>query len=208
MPYLKDISAILGLSVSTVSKAIMGYPDISDETRRMVLRTAAEINYKPKKRAHDWSDQDKREQEYLNRDRADIEGAAQEGDAGRAAGAIGFLAPGIGKLLESAFYKEMLCAMAAETARFNYDLVIIGTKMPDISADGSRMAATDKLKGFCLLAGNAQQTGREYADLSGSGIPLVIIDQDAADSPDEVGRAAVRKLMDTIEHPDSKNGDS
>ena len=39
MAYQKDISAVLGLSVSTVSKALKGYPDISEETKRKVLKS-------------------------------------------------------------------------------------------------------------------------------------------------------------------------
>ena len=46
MAYQKDISAVLGLSVSTVSKALKGYPDISEETKRKVLKTAEELDYK------------------------------------------------------------------------------------------------------------------------------------------------------------------
>ena len=40
MAYLKDISAVLGVSVSTVSKALKGYSDISEDTRKKVIRAA------------------------------------------------------------------------------------------------------------------------------------------------------------------------
>ena len=46
MAYLKDISAVLGLSISTVSRALKGYPDISEETRRKVKEAASELNDK------------------------------------------------------------------------------------------------------------------------------------------------------------------
>ena len=46
MAYQKDISAILGLSISTVSKALKGYSDISEETRQRVLRTAEDLDYR------------------------------------------------------------------------------------------------------------------------------------------------------------------
>lgn len=49
MAYQKDISAVLGLSVSTVSRALKGYPDISEETRKKVLRTAEELDYNYKR---------------------------------------------------------------------------------------------------------------------------------------------------------------
>ena len=37
----------LGLSVSAVSKALNDYPDISAETKKIVLRKAEELGYKP-----------------------------------------------------------------------------------------------------------------------------------------------------------------
>lgn len=44
---IRDVSARCGLSVSTVSKALNGYADISEETRNLVHETAAEIGYFP-----------------------------------------------------------------------------------------------------------------------------------------------------------------
>ena len=62
MVYLRDIAAILGVSVSTVGKALKGYPDISEETRRRVIRTAEDIGYRADgdrdRRVHDWSCQE------------------------------------------------------------------------------------------------------------------------------------------------------
>jgi len=44
---IKDIARALGLSVSTVSKALRGSHEISEETKKNVLAYAAEHNYKP-----------------------------------------------------------------------------------------------------------------------------------------------------------------
>ena len=44
---IKDVSAKCGLSVSTVSKALNNYDDISPETRELVHRMAREIGYHP-----------------------------------------------------------------------------------------------------------------------------------------------------------------
>jgi len=44
---IKELSAACGLSVSTVSKALNNYPDVSDETRALVRNTAAELGYRP-----------------------------------------------------------------------------------------------------------------------------------------------------------------
>ncbi len=47
MVTIKDISKACGVSPATVSKALNGYDDISDETVRLVKQTARELNYTP-----------------------------------------------------------------------------------------------------------------------------------------------------------------
>ena len=44
---IKELSKLCGISISTVSKALNGYKDISDETRETVLQTAKRIGYYP-----------------------------------------------------------------------------------------------------------------------------------------------------------------
>lgn len=44
---IKDLSAACGLSISTVSKALNGYPDVSAETREQVRAIAAKMGYRP-----------------------------------------------------------------------------------------------------------------------------------------------------------------
>ena len=185
MVYLRDIAAILGVSVSTVGKALKGYPDISEETRRRVIRTAEDIGYRADgdrdRRAHDWSCQEpsperKTEQETEWR-----------------TGAIGVLAHDMGTLLESDCCKEILCAMAAEAVIHDRDLVILG-------ADIKRSAKG--LAGICLLTIEEQPVDEGVSDLNECGIPLVSIEADATESPDETGRAAVRKLLRIAEQPE------
>ena len=47
MATIKDLSLKCGVSVSTVSKALNGYQDISEETRALVLKCANEMGYFP-----------------------------------------------------------------------------------------------------------------------------------------------------------------
>lgn len=44
---LKEIAEILNISVTTVSKALKDYPDVSTKTKRLVKETASMLNYKP-----------------------------------------------------------------------------------------------------------------------------------------------------------------
>ena len=44
---LKDIADQLGLSITTVSKALKDYPDVSKKTKALVKKLAYELNYVP-----------------------------------------------------------------------------------------------------------------------------------------------------------------
>lgn len=44
---IRDVSRHCGLSISAVSKALNNYPDVSEETRKRVLKAAQEIGYFP-----------------------------------------------------------------------------------------------------------------------------------------------------------------
>lgn len=48
---LKELSSHLGLSPTTVSRALNGYPEVSEQTRRRVLEAAKRHNYSPNTRA-------------------------------------------------------------------------------------------------------------------------------------------------------------
>jgi LacI family transcriptional regulator len=44
---MKDIARDLGLSTVTISKALRGHPDISERTRKRILKRTEELNYQP-----------------------------------------------------------------------------------------------------------------------------------------------------------------
>ena len=44
---IKDISKIMGVSVSTVTNALNGAPNVSGELRKAIIAKAAEMGYKP-----------------------------------------------------------------------------------------------------------------------------------------------------------------
>ena len=48
---LKELSETLGLSQTTVSRALNGYPEVNEDTRRRVVQAAERYNYKPNTRA-------------------------------------------------------------------------------------------------------------------------------------------------------------
>ncbi len=48
---LRDLAKELGLSQTTVSRALNGYPEVSEKTRRRVVEAAERLSYRPNKRA-------------------------------------------------------------------------------------------------------------------------------------------------------------
>ena len=48
---IKDIAKKCGVGVSTVSRAINNHPDISEETRSMIMEVIKESNFVPNKSA-------------------------------------------------------------------------------------------------------------------------------------------------------------
>ncbi len=46
-PTLKDIAQQLGISISTVSRALRGMPEVNPETREAVLKLSKEVDYEP-----------------------------------------------------------------------------------------------------------------------------------------------------------------
>lgn len=48
---LKQLSELLGLSQTTISRALNGYPEVNAETRQKVMRVAAETGYRPNRAA-------------------------------------------------------------------------------------------------------------------------------------------------------------
>lgn len=48
---LKELSRLLGLSQTTVSRALNGYPEVNEETRKRVMKAAADHQYSPNPRA-------------------------------------------------------------------------------------------------------------------------------------------------------------
>lgn len=51
MANIKDVAKALGISVTTVSRALNGYSDVNEDTRSNIVRVARELNYTPNRTA-------------------------------------------------------------------------------------------------------------------------------------------------------------
>ncbi|MBC7249717.1 MAG: LacI family DNA-binding transcriptional regulator [Anaerolineae bacterium] len=101
---LKDIARHVGVSVTTVSRALGGYDDVAETTRQKILRAAEELGYYPSVTAR-----------QLQKQRTDT---------------IGFVIPTFGPRFSDPFFSELLAGIGNEAARHNFDLLVC-TRSPD-----------------------------------------------------------------------------
>jgi len=101
---LKDIAQRVGVSVTTVSRALGGYEDVAEATREKVLHAAEELGYYPSATAR-----------QLQKRRTDT---------------IGFVIPTFGPRFSDPYFSELLAGIGNEAARHNFDL-LVSTRSPD-----------------------------------------------------------------------------
>jgi LacI family transcriptional regulator len=101
---LKDIAAKVGFSVTTVSRALGGYDDVAEETRRLIVQTAEEMGYRPNVVAR-----------RLQKQRSDT---------------LGFVIPTFGPRFSDPYFSELLAGIGNEAASHDYDL-LVSTQPPD-----------------------------------------------------------------------------
>jgi LacI family transcriptional regulator len=95
---IRDIARKLNISIGAVSRALDGYPDISEETRKRVVRMAEEMGYVPNQAAR-----------QLRRKKAD---------------AVGYILPSSTPRFADPFFSEFIAGLGDETARHPHDLLI------------------------------------------------------------------------------------
>ena len=95
---LKDIAEKVGRSVTTVSRALHDYDDVSPETKELVRRVAAEMGFTPNIMA-----------QRLQKRRTDT---------------IGFILPTFGPRFSDPFFSEFLAGVGNTAAKLGYDLLV------------------------------------------------------------------------------------
>ncbi len=95
---IKDIAKRTGKSITTVSRALHGYDDVSPETREMIVRTAEEMGYTPNLLA-----------QRLQKQRTDT---------------LGFILPTFGPRFSDPFFSEFLAGIGNTAGEYGYDLLV------------------------------------------------------------------------------------
>ena len=100
---IKDIAKRTGKSITTVSRALHGYDDVSLETREMIERVAAEMGYTPNLLA-----------QRLQKQRTDT---------------LGFILPTFGPRFSDPFFSEFLAGIGSSATKYGYD-ILVSTQPP------------------------------------------------------------------------------
>jgi len=169
---LKDIARKTGKSVTTVSRALNGYGDVSSETKNLVLRVAEELGYTPNTFA-----------QRLQKRRTDT---------------IGLIIPTFGPRFSDPFFSEFLAGIGNRAAQFGYDL-LVSTHAP---GEGELIAyraaiATRRVDGFILVRTRRKDARVDY--LLGADFPFVAFGrvEDNLNFPfvDEDGTYGMRQVV-------------
>jgi LacI family transcriptional regulator len=144
---LRDLARELDLSITTVSRALAGYSDVAEATRRRVQQAADEMGYVPDATAR-----------RLQKGRTDT---------------IGFVLPTFGPRFSDPFFSELLSGIGNEAARSNYD-VLVSTRPPDTPEEQDayrRMVESRLVDGLIVVRTRVKD--RRVSYLSTVNLPFV-----------------------------------
>lgn len=121
---LKQLSHLLGLSQTTISRALNGYPEVNAETRQRVLQAAKETGYRPNR-------------------------AAQRLATGRS-GSIGLVLPIASGQHSDVHFGEFQVGLAEESLRHDFHFVITPAHARDEEQAIRWMVASGNVDGYYL----------------------------------------------------------
>ena len=124
-PTIRDVAQKLGLSITTVSRALDGYDDVAEETRQLVIDTARKLGYSPNRAAR-----------QLRRQKAET---------------VGYILPAGAQHFAEPFFTEFIAGLGNELAPRNYDLLVSAVASEaDEQEMYRRWAESGKVDGFIL----------------------------------------------------------
>jgi LacI family transcriptional regulator len=171
---IRDVAKKLSISIYTVSRALDGYDDVADQTRKLVVETAAKMGYAPNRAAR-----------QLRRQKTET---------------IGFIIPSISKRFSEPFFTEFISGMGDELSASNFDLLVSNAT----SDEGERSlyhrwTNSHKVDGFIL--NRIRRHDWRVAYLKELGIPFVGLgkSQDGIEYP-HVRIDAAEQYLNLVQH--------
>jgi LacI family transcriptional regulator len=134
---IKDIAKKVGRSVTTVSRALHDYDDVSPETKEMVRQVAAEMGYTPSSFA-----------QRLQKQKSDT---------------VGLVFPTYGPRFSDPFFSEFLAGMGNKASSLGYDILV--STCPPGNEELTRYQSSvqgRRVDGFIVLRTRRQDPRIEY----------------------------------------------
>lgn len=150
---LKELASHLGLSQTTVSRALNGYPEVNEATRQRVLDAARRYDYRPN-------------------------ASARRLATGRS-GAIGIVLPTDRNLLLDPHFVEFQAGLGERLMKDEIDIVLSPSRAGDEMATYRRMAVSSRVDAVILASPTVNDP--RVALLTELGLPFVV--HGRADSP-------------------------
>lgn len=145
---LKNISKILSLSISTVSRALKNHPDISEQTKKKVQEAATMLDYEPNTNAIN-----------LRTDKRNL---------------IGVIIP----FISNFFYQSFISAVEEEAKKNNYSLLILqSADNPETELENLRICRANRVAAVFVSISPLTKDISTFLKLSQSGTPVVFFDK-------------------------------
>jgi len=145
---LKDLAEKLGITVTSVSKALKDYPDISKETKAAVKKLAMELNYQPDSRA-----------QALRRNKSNT---------------IGVIIPEIVHF----FFSTVIQGIMDYTEQHGYRVLIaLSDNKRELEKKQVNLLFNTRVDGVLVSLANESESIEHFDVLTQHGIPLVMFDK-------------------------------
>ncbi len=167
---LKDVALKTGYSVTTVSRALTGYDDVSKQTRQRILATAHELGYQPNQLAR-----------HLQSQRSHT---------------IGLIFPSNDHSFSNDFFTQLMLSIGSAASASGYDL-LVSSQPPDSAEEMAayqRMVGGNRVDGMIVARTRRNDTRIAYLEkqqhpfvVSGRGAPDEVSDYAFIDADSQQG---------------------
>ncbi len=145
---LKQLSEILKISVSTVSRALKNHPDISAETKKRVRELATAMEYEPNTHAI-----------FLRNNSSNV---------------LGIMVP----MLDNFFYDSFTAAVEEEARKTGYSLLIMqSSESSEVEAANLKLLKNNRIAGvFAAITGETEDL-QQFLKLHNQKVPVIFFDR-------------------------------
>lgn len=149
---LQQIAELSGFSITTVSRALAGYSDVSEQTRQKIQALADELGYVPNQIARSLQSQ--------------------------RANAIGMVLP-LDEDFSSSFFMELVASVAQALAHYHYDLLLAAQLPGEYEmADYQRLVTASRVDG--MIVARTLVNDPRIAYLQQRNFPFVVLGRDGS----------------------------